>query len=215
MIWIVVFSVFVALAIVLLRRGKPPETNTGEALPFRAFYYGERTEKAFLVEIEPEAGFKNNDYEVPEHWIPFSIFDEANIKERLDEADEQCDGLLELEIHLPRWLAEKEGLTKSWSKREKRGDETPLTVEVFFVARSESGKAVFVTTCEPSLCKDGDDEISVYETRSLTLGKEPGAVACWLPLREVVGLPDSLKAGDFFSISLPVWLADQKGLSRK
>ena len=179
-----------------------------------AVYTGQRTEKAFLAEIEPEGGLKDHDDEVPEHWIPFSIFDESDIKERLDRADEHADDFLELELHLPRWLADKKGLTKSPLPQEKRGDETPLTTDVFFIARSESGKAVFITTCEPDLCRDEDGEISVYETRKATLDKESGAIACWLPLREVAGLPDSVSAGDAFRAILPTWLAEQKGLSR-
>ena len=196
----------------LLRRSKQEEGDTQDLLQFKAFYMGRRTEKAFLAEIEPEGGLKDYDDEVPEHWIPFSIFDESNIKERLDRADKHADNFLEIELYLPRWLADKKGLTKSPSKHEKRGDETPLTIDVFFITRSESGKAIFVTTCEPDLCRDEDGEISVYETRKLTLAEETGAIACWLPLREVVGLPDRVSAGETFRATLPTWLAEQKGL---
>ena len=183
-------------------------------MSFKAVYTGQRTEKAFLVEIEPEGGLIDDDDELPEHWIPFSIFDESDIKERLDRADEHADDFLELELHLPRWLVDEKGLTKSPLTQEKRGDETPLTIDIFFIVRSESGKAVFITTSEPDLCMDEDGEISVYETRKATLDKESGAMACWLPLREVAGLPDSVSAGDAFRTTLPTWLAERKGLSR-
>ena len=212
MVLVLVFLIIAVLAMVVLRRGKQEEGDTEDLLPFKAVYTGQRTEKAFLAEIEPEGGLEDLDEEVPEHWIPFSIFDESDIKERLDRADEHADDFLELELHLPRWLADEKGLTKSPLTQEKRGDETPLTIDVFFIARSESGKAVFVTTCEPDLCRDEDGEISVYKTRESTLGNRPRAIACWVPLREVIGLHDGVGAGDAFHATLPTWLAERKGL---
>lgn len=212
MILVLVFLIIAVLAIVLLGRGKRKEDDTEDLLPFKAVYTGQRTEKAFLAEIELEDGLNDHDDEVPERWIPFSIFDESDIKERLDRADEHADDFLKIELHLPRWLADKKGLTKSPLTQEKRGDETPLTIDVFFIARSESGKAVFITTCEPDLCRDEDGGISIYETKKSTLGNRPGAIACWLPLREVVGLHGGVGAGDAFRATLPAWLAEQKGL---